>query len=262
MVSPVRVTRVRVYTAAIALSVTVACGERDAPPNTYPGIDGHARYLPLRGTAHDPSGPASATSCEGCHPGTSFKQFLCTGCHTAALTDPIHASSLAPGYVPGAVTSADCYRCHPDGAGIAPATHGLKFPIGTAAHPAVCRMCHTDPASRGDVTRLACVTCHEAQAGFATAHSQVRDYPVAVTAPWCLRCHADGQVDRIASHGRQAVAGGKQGGGGPGDGNHDTRCFTCHSMVPPYPLFGGPGAGLPNRPWAQDWKQAGCTPCH
>jgi hypothetical protein len=262
MATPVRASRVRVYAAGIALSVLLSCGEKTAPWNTDPGVDGHALYMPLRGTAHDPAGLSSATSCEGCHSGTTFKTFACTGCHTAALTDPIHASSLAPGYVPGAVTSADCYRCHPDGAGIAPATHGLYFPIGTAAHPPVCRMCHTDATARADPGKLACVSCHEAQPGFSTAHAGVRDYPVAVTAPWCLRCHASGQVDRIASHGRQSVAGGKRGGGGPGDGDHDAHCFTCHSAVPPYALFGGTGAGVPNRPWAQDWKQAGCTPCH
>jgi hypothetical protein len=120
-------------------------------------------------------------------------------------------------------------------------------------------MCHTDPAARSDPSKLACLSCHATRPGFATAHAKVRDYPVAVTAPWCLRCHADGQVDRIAAHGRRA---GPPGTGGPGDGNHDAHCFTCHSMVPPYALFGGPGPGVAGKPWAQDWKQATCKPCH
>lgn len=255
----------RPFAAGFALCVLFACGgpaEKDAPWLTYPGMDAHAAYLPLRGTAHDPAGLAKATSCEGCHTGTSFKEFVCTTCHTPALTDPIHATSFAIGYVPGAVTSADCYRCHPQGTGIVPATHGLLFPIGTAAHPAACRMCHTDPAARKDLTKLACVTCHQGQAGFSTAHAKVKDYPASVTAAWCLRCHADGQVDRIASHGRQSVAGGERGGGGPGDGDHDTRCFTCHTMVPPDPAFGGAGAGVASKPWAQDWRQASCKGCH
>lgn len=270
MASLVRATRVRVLAAGFALSVLVACGEPDAPSTTYPGIDGHARYLPLRGTAHDPVGLSSDTSCEGCHTGTTFKAFTCTGCHPSAQTDPIHVSSgsAVPGYAAGAVTSADCYRCHPQGTGIAPESHGLFFPIGTAAHPAVCTTCHTDPVARRDPTKLACLSCHEKRPGYATAHARVRDYPVVPSSPWCLRCHADGEVDRIASHGKRALPGETE-AAGPGDVNpengetlHDTHCFTCHSKVPPYPLFGGSGAGVPNRPWAQDWNQAGCTPCH
>jgi hypothetical protein len=251
-------TSMRRLAALLPVAGLVACGaSAPAPWLTSPGIDGHAVYLPLRGTAHDPSGAASDTSCEGCHPGTSFREFVCTGCHTAPLTDPLHAA--ATGYVAGAVTSADCYRCHPQGAGFAPADHARLFPIGTAAHPSICGTCHTDLAARSDPSRLACVSCHQARPGFATAHANVRDYPVAVSAPWCLRCHADGQVDRVADHGRRA---GPPGTGGPGDGDHDTHCFTCHSMVPPYALFGGPGPGVPDRPWAQDWTQSTCRPCH
>lgn len=264
MGTQVRTAGARLHAAVVSLSVLIACSQAEAPSITYPGIDGHAVYLPLRGTAHDPAGLASATSCEGCHPGTTFTAFTCTGCHTGPLTDPIHVASgsAVAGYVAGAVTSADCYRCHPQGTGIAPEAHGLYFPIGTADHPAVCTTCHTDPVARRDPTKLACLSCHERRPGYGTAHARVRDYPVAPSSPWCLRCHADGQVDRVASHGRRTAPGGDAEGGGPGDGDHDTHCFTCHSMVPPYPLFGGLGAGVPNRPWAQDWNQAGCTPCH
>ena len=260
MKSLVSTTRARFAAAGFALSVITACGQKSAPWDTYPGIDGHAAYLPLRGTAHDPTGLSSATSCEGCHPGTSFRDFVCVSCHTAAQTDPIHVSSVASGYVPGAVTSADCYRCHPDGQGMSAAAHGPFFPIDTASHPALCQTCHNDPTARTDPTKLACVSCHQTRPGFSTAHSRVRDYPVSVTAPWCLRCHADSQVDTIAGHGRQTAAGGPRGGGGPGDGNHDTRCFTCHTMVPPY--FGGTAGGVAGRPWAQSWSQAACGSCH
>ena len=255
----------RAFAALLPVLMLAACGDTAQPWLTNPGIDGHAVYLPLRGTAHDPSGLASVTSCEGCHTGTSFRQFACTPCHTRAATDPLHPG--VTGYVPGAVTSADCYRCHPQGAGVAPASHGRLFPIGTPAHPPECRGCHTDPAARNDPAKLACLSCHDRLPGFAAAHAGVRDYPVAVTAPWCLRCHADGSVDRVAAHGRRAGPPGSGGDaatgtGGPGDGKHDTHCFTCHSMVPPYPLFGGPGPGVTDRPWAQEWKQSTCTPCH
>lgn len=262
MIAVVRAGRARIFVALAALFVNSGCGNSSAPWNTYPGVDGHAAYLPLRGTAHDPTGAAKGTSCEGCHVGGSFREFTCTTCHPPGQTDPIHAGSTAiAGYVTGAVTSADCYRCHPDGAGIAPAMHALKFPIGTASHPALCATCHTDPADRRDPRKLACVSCHEAQGGFAAVHGRVLDYPRPVTAPWCLRCHADSQVDPIAGHGKRAVSGTK-GSAAPGDGEHSTHCFTCHTMVPPDPSFGGTAAGVPNRPWAQDWTQARCASCH
>jgi hypothetical protein len=246
--------------------VTAACGgqQQEAPWLTNPGIDGHASYFPLRGTPHDPSGLAAATSCEGCHKGTSFRQFVCTDCHTAAATDPIHAGSLVvSGYVPGAVTSADCYRCHPQGTSQAPANHAALFPIGTPEHPASCRMCHTDPFARTDPTKLACQACHDGRPGFATAHANVPDFTnVAVmTAPWCLRCHADGRVLRVALH--EARDGGSpKGPSGPGLGSHSTHCFTCHTMIPPYALWSGPGPGVAGLPWAQDWSVVGCVQCH
>jgi hypothetical protein len=241
------------------LFALAACAtETTAPWVTDPGIDGHAVYFPLSGTVHDPSGLASVTSCAGCHPGTSFREFVCVTCHTATLTDPLHPG--VSGYPTGAATSADCYRCHPQGAGIAPADHGIFFPIGTPSHPPLCGACHTNAQARSDPATLACASCHAGRPGFtATAHAGVAEYGaiVSVTSPWCVRCHADDQVDRVAQHGAQR---GSAGTAGSGDGRHGTRCFTCHSMIPPY--FGGTGPGLPNRPWAQDWKQSTCSPCH
>lgn len=253
MASQVRRRSPRALAAVFALSVITACGNESAsaPSITYPGVDGHGAYLPLRGTSHDPTAASAVVSCDGCHGGTTFREFTCTGCHAAAQTDPIH-SSLA-GYVAGAVTSADCFRCHRDGSAMLPADHARYFPIGTASHPTTCSTCHLDPRARRDVTQLACVTCHEGRSGYATVHARVRDYPAAPTPASCLRCHADGQVDRLASHGRRTAPGGDAEGGGPGDGDHDTRCFTCHTMIPP------PAAG---RSWAQDWSQASCSACH
>ena len=101
------------------------------------------------------------------------------------------------------------------------------------------------------------MSCHERQADFATAHARVKDYPIVLDPVWCVRCHPDGRADRIDLHGAQP---GPPGRAAPGDGDHDTHCFTCHTMVPP--SFGGTGPGVADRPWAQDWKQAACSRCH
>jgi hypothetical protein len=250
----------RVALRLVPLALVAACaGEpSDAHPwLTTPGVAGHEPYLLLAGTPHDPSLAGAPVSCEGCHPGESFRTFECTGCHGRAAMDPIH--SAASGYVAGAVASADCYACHPRGIGLTPATHSRLFPIETAAHPAVCTQCHADSASRQDVARLLCASCHARQPSFGTAHARVKDYPLAPTSEWCLRCHADGRVLRIADHGRLP---GPEGDGGPGDGDHDTHCFQCHTMVPPLPLFGGPPPGVPDLPWAQDWAAVTCDRCH
>ncbi len=242
-----------------ALAAACADGPTEGHPwLTDPGVEGHAPYLLLANTPHDPSVPGALVSCNDCHPGDSFRTFECVACHTPATMDPRHAS-VAEYPAGGVVTSADCYRCHPKGIGITPANHARFFPIETVSHPAVCTQCHTDPVNRQDPALLACATCHAQHPGFSVAHALVRDYPLAPTPEWCLRCHADGQVDRIASHG---MLPGPWGDAGPGDGTHGTYCFECHTMVPPLPLFGGPGPGIAGRPWAQDWLIATCTNCH
>jgi hypothetical protein len=246
------------HLVALPIAAAIACGRpADAPWLTAPSLADHAAFLPLAATPHDPTLPGAAVSCDGCHPGTTFAQFVCTTCHGPAATDSLHAN--VAGYPASGVTSAQCYACHPQGQGLAPADHAAFFPIATAAHPAVCTFCHTDRAARADPSKLACATCHASRPGFSSAHVAVKDCPVAPSPEWCLRCHADSRVDRMAAHGLQA---GPSGNAGPGDGRHDTHCFTCHTMVPPLPFFGGTGAGIPNRPWAQDWKQAACTKCH
>jgi hypothetical protein len=246
------------HLVAFLCAAILACSApAEAPWLTATTVDEHAKFLPLAATPHDPTTPGAAVSCDGCHPGTTFTQFVCTTCHGPAATDPLHMG--VAGYAPGGVTSAQCLGCHPQGQGLAPADHATFFPIATPAHPAVCTLCHTDRAARQDPSTLACVACHSSRPGFSTAHAAVKDCPVAPPPEWCLRCHADSQVDRIAAHGPQA---GPSGNAGPGDGRHDTHCFQCHTMVPPLALFGGTGAGVASRPWAQDWKQAACTKCH
>lgn len=269
--------RLRHFAQAVALAATALAGcsnQQEAPWLTYPGLEGHAAYFPLVGTSHDPSTLASVAGastdyCGNCHAGTSFTLFVCTTCHTHALVDPIHVASLVPEYVASTVTSADCYRCHPQGAGMSPAVHATWFPIGPGTkHPAVCRSCHTDPVVRTDVSKLGCVGCHTSSS-FAdplVVHSTagVVDYwrnAVPMTPRWCLRCHADGRIGKtVAGHDRIQMPGGTDLGG---PANHGT-CFGCHTMRPP--LFGGIGTPVPNRPWAQDWRQtrscSGGGGCH
>lgn len=254
--------RPSIAVVALALSACQSQAGQEAPWNTYPGIAGHARYLPLAGTSHEPTAGGPVT-CEGCHttPDT-FSKFECTGCHAQAETTARHTPSGGGAPIAGyAWTTADCMRCHPTG-GITDADHAVFFPIGAAAkHERVCTSCHSDPLDKPNLATLQCVACHSDATRFPApdlterhvhAIDQTRlpvlDYPAAPAPADCLRCHADSQVDFIASHGRQT---GPEGRAGPGDGQHDSHCFTCH-----------PVQGVPNRPWAQDWAQASCRPCH
>jgi len=256
----------RSISTAAALLALAACGSsQKAPWLTYPGYDGHAAF-PLRASAHE------GLVCNDCHVTgvtnpTSFKQFTCTGCHlgthSRASTDPWHSSPAVPDY---AWDSAGCFRCHPQGQAFT--RHGLFFPVGGGTkHNRVCSDCHaTDPALRKVVSSLKCVGCHTGTLfpppSLAARHSAVKDYLAATVGPAdCLRCHDDGQVDRVATHGRLPGPG-TFGTAGPADGDHGAvACLICHNMVPP--SFGGPQPGIANRPWAQDWKSAnGCSKCH
>ncbi len=234
-------TRVRVPLAILALAAGCEAPV-EAPWLTYPGVDGHAPYLVLSGTPHDPSTAGTAVSCEGCHPSTTFLAFECTGCHAASQTDPIHASIA--GYAAGAVASADCYRCHPQGLGVlAPAEHVRFFPIATASHPAVCTNCHTDLMNRGDLAKLACSSCHQGRPTFAGRHAGVSDFPAAAASVDCLRCHADGQVDRVADHQPKLPI-------AAGSSTHGTVCLHCHTGL------------RADKTWAADFSAYDCTACH
>ena len=263
--------------AVLLLTLAAACGGEDGSKNlTYPGVDGHAPYFQLAGTSHEPSA-TGAVQCQSCHTGDSFRQFTCTGCHTnanptgtdvMARTSAIHTDTSGNPLVVNGVTyayvSATCLLCHPQGA----IPHPF-FPIGGAtAHNLVCIQCHTDLTAKTDTTKLACISCHAQSPGGladpATAHRQLLapEYPVTVANLDCIRCHADGQVDRIASHGRKPAPIGMGDSGcaatgcsaGPSDGRHSNHCFECHSSRPP--LFGGSQAGARGA-WAQDWSAAG-----
>lgn len=241
--------------AATAWAVLAACGP-SAPSVTYPGISGHSRYLLLAGTPHQPD--QGETTCESCHPATSttFADFTCTsgGCHAPAETDASHAGLTGYAYA-----DRDCYACHPSGTAAPPNHTPDFFPVGSGTdHEGIrCLECHTDLTRPRDPTAFACASCHQARDGFGTAHtvaghailvvhtSTTASTPVPLTPASCLRCHADSQVDRVASHPR--------GESGFGQGDHRTAgCLTCHT-----------GFRSGTKSFGANWDSAsGCSACH
>jgi len=286
-------TSLRILTVAAACALA-ACEKEsvNAPWLTYPGVDGHLRFLPLLGTSHDPSTNASVT-CGSCHPGDTFTQPVCTGCHGQAATDGLHtvvstgqllaSYSWTPPPNPPTVAwqAPSCLVCHPQG-GIPDAAHHSFFPVadGTPhsranlgrATGAFCMACHNDPLDKQNLDTLTCVTCHASAAvqtplpGNHSSMLTANAYPIVPRPRDCLRCHDDGKVLRVVDHGSKQ---GPPGFGRAGPWDSDTArcpansdkhgcpntpvyCFDCHKGLPP--LFGGTGPGLPSRPWAQDWK--------
>lgn len=233
-------------TLAGALAALSACGpagkDKDANWLTVPTPASHASYYPIAGTPHDPTAPGAVISCSSCHSGATFTTFVCVGCHTPAETDPIHLPGI-PGYA-SPPTSQDCFACHKDGAAtMAPEAHAQFFPIGTTSHPASCVSCHAAGASKGDLSALACATCHETRPGFGTAHAAVDGYPQSPTGADCLACHDGSLVHRIADHqARFPIA--------AGSATHDTACLDCHT---------GPRA---DKAWAADFGAFACVACH
>lgn len=230
--------------AASALALA-ACsgGGTSAPWVTDPGVAGHARYLPLANTVHDPGAAGATIGCDDCHGRyDTFRKFDCTTsrCHLPAATDAIHVGVVAD--YPQPVASADCYRCHPTGVGSFP-DHPRFFPIGAGtAHDLGCARCHLayDLASRRDPANLGCAACHAQTAGFATKHGAVKDYDA--TSPGCVRCHGDSQVDRVAAHAQFPIA--------PGSTTHDTACLHCHPAL------------RTDKPFAADLSRFDCLGCH
>jgi nitrate/TMAO reductase-like tetraheme cytochrome c subunit len=220
--------------------------------------DHQARFPIASGSAtHD-------TACLQCHAqsrtdkpyAADFAAFSCTACHGNPDTDSAHAGVAGYSYA-----SAACYQCHPTGSA-APADHSARaFPIGTGtAHEGVtCSQCHTDLSHPTDPAAFACDACHLATAGFAASHqspasgisilavhtSRSASTQLPLTSPSCLRCHADSQVDAVASH--------PSGEDTPrGNGDHrDAGCLTCHS------------AQRSDKPFAASFdREPGCSTCH
>ena len=196
--------------------------------------------------------PSHTTACLQCHQGlradkpyaADFAAMTCTACHTQAATAPAHAAVADFRH-----DSPSCFQCHPGGTA-ASVAHEARFPIaaGTDHAGITCAECHTDAARRGDVTTLACAACHTQRTPtLATRHTgatiPVVDY--AARSASCVRCHAEGQVDRAASHPR---------GDRTPSGEADLRtagCSKCHSGF------------RAAKPWAASWSTTpGCVSCH
>ncbi len=231
------------FVALAALAIACGRSQPTGPWNTDPGVDGHARYFKLAGSAHDPSAPGALVSCEGCHPGTTFAQFDCATCHDAPTTDPIHTG--VSGYVHA---SPDCLRCHPDGSVEAPSDHDTRFfPRGIgSAHAAIggfCSRCHSDLSAPTNPDRFRCDGCHATLAGFSTAHAGVTGFTAGMQSADCLKCHGDSQVDRVAAHqARFPVV--------KGSATHDTVCLRCHTTM------------RTDKPFAASFGAFDCTACH
>ena len=210
------------------------------------------------GLSHDAffivGGSHKAFTCDQCHApaATGFaladNGVSCTGCHTDSATTPAHASVAGYRWATGS-----CIACHKDGSAGLPANHDTAdFPVTGTKHAALgCSDCHGATKAIGDIT---CVPCH-AQAATAATHAAIpattigrRDGVTYVNYQWasasCLKCHADGQVDTIASHPR--FDHGLTGSG------HAPFCLTCHAAT-------GPAGG---KAWAVDFSRPSCLACH
>lgn len=203
------------------------------------------------------------TACLQCHAqsradktyAADFGSFHCTGCHANPATDSVHQA--VSGY---AYASAACFECHGSGSA-APANHSTSFfPIGAGTkHDGVqCSECHTDLSNPTDPARFACDTCHLADASFSATHTSPASGvsilalrtasgsrpALSLTSPNCLLCHADSQVNAIASH--------PAGGSSLGRNDHQVAgCITCHS--------GRRG----DKPFAARFDtRPGCVACH
>jgi hypothetical protein len=154
--------------------------------------------------------------------------------------------------------SAACYLCHPNT--LAPANHeALAFPIGPTTRHAglLCLSCHGDLARPGDLATLQCASCHGAIPGFGSKHIALGGVEILrvtqgngsftqldLTSPNCLRCHADGQVGRVASHPVTTSSFGQT-------THRLAGCTTCHAAV------------RGDKPFGVDWtKRPGCVACH
>ncbi len=196
----------------------------------------------------DAASPHRGIGCATCHGPTRAKADLqCTACHDhdRASTDAAHV-----GIANYAYSSPSCYDCHTDGRAGLPANHDAAlFPVTGTKHATVgCSACHGATKKVADVT---CVPCH-AQPAMATKHAAIRaatgrlDRITYASYAWatasCLRCHADGQVNRIASH--PSVRHGLTGEG------HGPFCLACHRT------------SRGDKAWAADFKAYSCLACH
>jgi hypothetical protein len=189
------------------------------------------RFSLVAGTAH------FGTACSGCHPlkredkpwAQDFSLYTCLTCHTREQVEPAHRELASFNYETGR-----CRLCHPGGQ---PSfSHQALFPKKPGSHheAADCRACHSDPTNSQAIT---CLGCHE-PAPTAAQHQRVPDYELRSSA--CLRCHAEAQVDAVATHTYNVTSGHHRGIG----------CLVCHPFL------------RADKPWAADFGRYTCRQCH
>jgi hypothetical protein len=190
---------------ALILIAVAACEEQGGGDNsdwlTAPTPQTHEKYFPILSDKHmygvTPGENGAPLDCNTCHGAfDTFTQFTClnTACHVQPDTDPHHTTN--PDY---SYDSVACYGCHPWGTGDS-IDHTMIFPIGSASqHFRMCTKCHDDPSNHQNIDCMHS-GCHVDPA-ISAAHTSVgvvdAYQPVSMQ---CLRCHADSQVDRVASH--------------------------------------------------------------
>jgi hypothetical protein len=231
---------------ALALLLAAAgCGSGSAVADK--GLLSHDTFFQVTGShrtftcdqCHDPAARGFTLAEQG---------ISCVGCHTDSATTPAHSG--VAGY---SWSTASCIGCHKDGSAGLPANHNTAFfPVTGTKHEALgCGDCHGVTRAIADIT---CVPCH-AQTVMATTHASIpasktgsRDGVNHVNYQWasayCLKCHADGQVDAIASHPR--FDHGLTGSG------HAPFCLTCHTTLAP---AGG-------KAWSVNFGSYSCLACH
>jgi len=254
-------TRISRILLAVATVAAAACG-KDLPSNwvTVPTRASHEAFFPIAVGVH------AAADCDSCH-GTfdTFKKFECTTtCHAQPQTDQAHQGMA--GY---ASDGPSCVKCHPKGSMAAPANHATAFfPIGGGtSHAAVgCTQCHLQLSTPNDPTAFGCYACHstlptgwphpDPVSGVAilTIHtSENASAPIDITNPaTCLRCHADSQVNTVASH-----PSGGDGSLGQNGSHRGAGCLTCHSAMRTDKPFGADFAVTP-----PVGSGTGCGTCH
>jgi len=207
--------------------------------------DGLTKFPISTGSVH------AGIGCSSCHGATkAVANLRCTSCHvgarphgTQALTDSLHAT--VSGYV---YASPACYGCHKNGSLPLPTNHNVDyFPVtGTKHATSACSQCHGKDKL---VASLTCTsgTCHPQSASAAqhaaiptVSRGSITNY--SWTPAYCVRCHGNGQVNRIASHPRSE--------GGIDGENHSPFCLTCHPSL------------RRDKTWAADFSSNSCSTCH
>lgn len=236
----------RALLAALALSAVnsvAGCG-RGGPAL---GLVAHDKFFVVTGSHR-------SFSCDQCHSASAPSFALaeggvdCIACHTVGATSPLHSAVPLYSWATGS-----CISCHKDPSGGLPAKHNVDFfPVTGTKHASLgCPDCHGATKAVAEVT---CVPCH-AQSDTNTKHAAIpslttgrRDGVQYTNYQWtsafCLKCHADGQVNFIASHPSAPI--------GINGGSHQPFCLTCHATS-------GPTGG---KAWATNFADSSCLPCH